>query len=181
MATTELKYLLQVNMCFIHFNSFASSLASCKSVSIKALDIKSDLFKLSALSPDPPTLGSMSSSLSPLPLPVLTSALMDITFPFLHLCTQSVPASGKVSHQYILQLHSSRSQIGEIINTTARRSPLCRNQSNQVAMTRKLFVAVYHWLFAGLVCFSIFRGCKVSIELKIQCLWPGGSWTTAIY
>lgn len=74
-------------------------------------------------------------ALCPVSLPALTSVLMDITFTFMHLCTQSALAWGMVSHQYILQLHSSQPQIGEIINTTAQWSPLCRNQFNQVATT----------------------------------------------
>lgn len=127
-----------------------------------ALDVKiwSDPFQLSVLSPHPKTiiphaLVQMSSRASG----SLTSVLMDITFPFLHLCTQSVLAWGKVSHQYVLQLHSSQPQIGKIINTAAQWSPLCLNQFNHVAMTGNVcchvMLAVY-----GFVCFSTFRAAK---------------------
>ncbi len=112
------------------------------------------------------------AQLSPLSLPALTSVLMDITFPFLHLCTQSVLAWGKVSHQYILQLHSSRPQIGEIINTTAQQSPLCRNQFNQVAMTGDCLLRCHVGCLQ--VClFLNFQSCKASIKLRIQRLQPG--------
>lgn len=116
--------------------------------------------------------GRASGSLSPLPLPALTSVLMDITFPFLHLCTQSVLARGKVSHQYTPQLHPSQPQIGEIIDTTAPWSPLCRNQFDHVAMTGNCSLRCIIGCLQ--VClFLNFHSCKASIELKIQCLWPG--------
>lgn len=147
-----------------------------------ALEIKVwiDPFQLSSLSQYPKTIIPQACDFSPPPpniQPALISVLMDITILFLHLYTQSVLAWGKVSHQYILQLHSSQPQIGEIINTTAQWSSLCRNQFNQAAWLEIVCcdesLAVYTF-----VCFSTFIAANQASNSKVI---VSGSWRTAIY
>lgn len=94
---------------------------------------------------------------------------MDITFPFLHLCTQSVLARGKVSHQYILQLHSSH-KLGEIINTTAQWGSLCRNQFSQVAMAGNCLLQSIIGCLQVLL-FVNFHICNVSSKCEIRDSW----------
>lgn len=113
--------------------------------------------------------------LSPLSLPALTSVLMDITLLFLHLCTQSVPAWGKVSHQYILQLHSSQLQIGEIINTAEHSEVLFVGINSIKLQWLEIVCCDVSLAVYGFVClFLNFHSCKANIKLKKnQCLRPG--------
>lgn len=138
---------------------------------VDALETKHELtFMLSSLSQYPKnTTNPLHPPTHPNVQPALTSVLMDITALFLHLCTQSVLAWGKVSHKYILKLHCNQPQIGEIINTTAQWSSLCRNQFNQAAVTGNCLL----WSIIGCVqvCLPLnSHSCEASATLKTHCL-----------
>lgn len=103
----------------------------------------------------------------PLSLPALPSILMDITLLFLGLCTQSVLTWGKVSHQYIPQLHNSQppnwwdNKHGSTVKLSLSESIPSRGW--------KLCAVIYDWLFTG---FPKSHSCKTSAKWEIQCLWP---------
>lgn len=99
----------------------------------------------------------------PLSLPALPSILMDITLLFLGLCTQSVLTWGKVSHQYVPQLHNSQppnwwdNKHNSTVKLSLSESILSRGW--------KLFAVIYDWLFTG---FPKSHSCKASIKWEFS-------------